>query len=93
MRYAALALALLALTACGGNKEDNQVTETRMDDLDSLEGTISDDMINTDELTDEAPIEAAPSPDGKASAKSEDKAADEPEEPSSTKTDDKAATE
>lgn len=52
--------ALLALSACGGSKEDNQVTETRMDDLDSLEGTISDDMINTDESTDEAPVEAMP---------------------------------
>lgn len=57
--YFAPAIALLALTACGGSKEDNQVTETRMDDLDSLEGTISDDMINTDESTDEAPVEAA----------------------------------
>ena len=53
------ALALLTLTACGGSKEDSQVTETRMDDLDSLEGTISDDMINSDESTDEAPVEAA----------------------------------
>ena len=55
----ALAVALL-LSACGSSKEDNQVTETRMDNLDSLEGTISDDMINTDESTDEAPVEAAP---------------------------------
>ena len=55
----ALAL-LLLVSACGSSKEDNQVTETRMDNLDSLEGTISDDMINTDESTDEAPVEAAP---------------------------------
>jgi hypothetical protein len=55
------AIACLAmLSACGGNAEDNQVTETRMDDLDSLEGTISDDMINTDESTDEAPVDAPP---------------------------------
>lgn len=52
--------ALLALSACGGGKEDNQVTETRMDNLESLKGTISDDMINTDESTDEAPVEAMP---------------------------------
>lgn len=52
--------ALLALTACGGGKEDNQVTETRMDNLENLKGTISDDMINTDESTDEAPVEAMP---------------------------------
>lgn len=50
----------LLLSACGGSKEDNQVTETRMDDLDSLKGTISDDVMNIDESTDEAPTEAAP---------------------------------
>ncbi len=54
-------LAILLLTsACGSSKEDNQVTETRMDDLDGLEGTISDDMINTDQSTDEPPLEGAP---------------------------------
>ncbi|MGH8338482.1 MAG: hypothetical protein ACRETL_17020 [Gammaproteobacteria bacterium] len=31
-----------------------------MDDLDSLEGTISDDAINTDQSTEEGPIEALP---------------------------------
>lgn len=56
----AILASLAMLSACGGNAEDNQVTETRMDDLDSLEGTISDDMINTDESTDEAPVDAAP---------------------------------
>ena len=55
----ALAL-LLLVSACGSSKEDNQVTETRMDNLESLKGTISDDMINTDESTDEAPLYAAP---------------------------------
>lgn len=55
----ALAL-LLLVSACGSSKEDNQVTETRMDNLESLEGTISDDMINTDESTDVAPLAAAP---------------------------------
>jgi hypothetical protein len=59
LSIAPLTLALLVLTACGGSKEDNQVTETRMDDIDSLEGTISDDAINLDESTDEAPVEAA----------------------------------
>jgi hypothetical protein len=60
LSIAPLALALLTLTACGGSKEDNQVTETRMDDIDSLEGTISDDAINMDASTDEAPVEATP---------------------------------
>ena len=87
------AFALLALTACGGAKEDNQVTETRMDDLDSLEGTISDDAINMDESTDEAPVEAAPPAEGKALVKDDKKEADEEEESAPVKTDDKAAAE
>lgn len=48
------------LSACGVATEDNAVTETRMDDLDSLEGTISDDPINTDQSTGEGPMEAPP---------------------------------
>ena len=52
----ALAMMLL-LSACGDSKEDNQATETRMDNLDSLEGTISDDMINTDEAVDDVPVQ------------------------------------
>ncbi|WP_395614641.1 hypothetical protein [Sphingorhabdus sp.] len=52
----ALAMMLL-LSACGGSQEDNQATETRMDSLDSLEGTISDDMINTDEAVDDVPVQ------------------------------------
>jgi hypothetical protein len=57
---AAIVPALALLSACTENTEDSNVTETRMDDLDSLEGTISDDMINTDQSTDEAPVDAAP---------------------------------
>lgn len=74
MRHADLimapfALALLSLTACGGAKEDNQVTETRMDDIDSLEGTISDDAINMDQSTDEAPVEAQTAETGESKGK------------------------
>ena len=54
-----LTIALPALAACGGNDADSKVTETRMDDIDSVEGTISDEMIPTDEVTEEAPIEAS----------------------------------
>jgi hypothetical protein len=93
MRTAILALMLFPLTACGSNKEDNQVTETRMDDLDSLEGTISDDMINTDELADEAPVEAAPAPTGKAPPKEDDTSADKADEPAPAETADKADSE
>lgn len=85
---------LALLCACGGgNKEDNQVTQTRMDDIDSLEGTISDDMINTDESTDEAPVDAAPAVDGKPAAKDDKKDEDKVEEAEPAQTDDKAAAE
>lgn len=67
-KIALLLFALPALHACGSG-EDNKVTTTEMGDLDSVEGTISDDMINTDKSTDEAPVEAAPPPEAKAKPK------------------------
>lgn len=85
---------LALLGACGGgNKEDNQVTQTRMDDIDSLEGTISDDMINTDESTDEAPVDAAPAADGKPATRDVKKDEDKAEATEPAKTDEKAAAE
>jgi hypothetical protein len=57
----ALLLTLPLVHACSGSKsEDSKVTQTRMDDIDNVEGTISDDMINTDESTETAPLDAAP---------------------------------
>jgi hypothetical protein len=76
MRSAIIALSLLGLAACGSGGGDSKTTETRMDDIDSLEGTISDDPIATDAASDEAPIEAAPqaaSPTGKGPAPRLDK--------------------
>jgi hypothetical protein len=73
----ALLLTLPLIHGCsGGDKEDSKVTQTQMDDIDSLEGTISDDMINTDESTETAPLDAAPPPEpAKPKAeKKEDKA-------------------
>jgi hypothetical protein len=51
----------LLLTACsnegeGDTKASGQVTQTRMDDIDKIEGTINDDMINVDESTDSAAL-------------------------------------
>jgi hypothetical protein len=64
-----------------------------MDDLDSLEGTISDDMVNTDTSTDEGPIEAAPPAEAKPTAKTDDNSTDKTAEPAAASTEDKAATE
>lgn len=84
-----LLVALPMLHACGGSKEDSKVTETRMDDLDSVEGTISDDMVNTDQSTDEAPLEAAPPADAKPKAK-DDSAKPKDDTSDEVKTADKA---
>jgi outer membrane biogenesis lipoprotein LolB len=59
-----LALALLA-QACSDKgastpaNETAQVTQTRMNEIDNLEGTISDEMIITDDSNDEAELESA----------------------------------
>lgn len=67
------ALSISLLSACGGgDKENSQVAETRMDDIDSLEGTISDDMINTDESTEEGVFDAPATADPKLKAKADD---------------------
>jgi hypothetical protein len=84
MRRFCLPLLLIpVLAACDmlGGGEDAQVTETRIDDLDSLEGTISDEMVDTDAVNEEPMIDSS-SPDDakqeaepKAGAKSEKKPA------------------
>ena len=77
MRRASIIALTLLLAACG-NAEDSKVTETRMDDIDSLKGTISDEMVNTDELNEQPLVEAAPAvtakPKAKPSEKPEEKA-------------------
>lgn len=73
-----LAFALPSLSACGGNDADSKVTETRMDDIDSVEGTISDEMIPTDEVTEMAPVEASAAPATDKSKVDEKAAVDKP---------------
>ncbi len=70
MRRALILSLSLTLAACGGGDE-SKVTETRMDDIDSLQGTISDEMANTDELNEQAMVEAAPATVAKPKAKAE----------------------
>jgi hypothetical protein len=68
----ALLLTLPLFYACSkGDGENSKVTQTRMNDIDSVEGTISDDMINTDESTEQAPVDAAPAPVAKVAKKVE----------------------
>ena len=68
MRAASILSVSLLLAACGGGDE-SKVTETRMDDIDSLQGTISDEMVNTDELNEQAMVEAASAAPAKPKAK------------------------
>lgn len=46
----AIAATALAISACSGNDgpDGDQVTETRMDDVDVIDGTISDEMVDVD---------------------------------------------
>jgi major membrane immunogen (membrane-anchored lipoprotein) len=57
MRRASIIMITLLLAACGSS-QDSKVTETQMDDIDSLEGTISDEMVDTDELNEQPMVEA-----------------------------------
>ena len=67
---ALLIVSTALLAACsGGNSEDSKVTQTRLDDLDNIEGTISDEMINTDESTDQPMIDNTPLPSSGAKPK------------------------
>lgn len=90
LNASALILSTAIISACGGGKEDSQVSETRMDDIDSLEGTISDDMINSDESTDEAPLDAAPAAEGKPKIKDDKSSEEKPVEKAALETEDKA---
>ncbi len=71
MRRALILSFTLLLAACGGGDE-SKVTETRMDDIDSLQGTISDEMVDTDELNEQPMVEAAPPATAKPKAKPAD---------------------
>ncbi|GEM_PF-932386 len=51
-RMAAAALITLTIAACSGNEapDSDNVTETRMDDVDVIDGTISDEMVDVDTI-------------------------------------------
>lgn len=73
MRSASIIAVTLLLAACGGG-EDSTVTETKMDDIDNLEGTISDEMVDTDALNEQPMIDSSPVEGAKPKAKTGEKA-------------------
>jgi PBP1b-binding outer membrane lipoprotein LpoB len=78
MRRALIIAITLLLAACGSS-EDSKVTETRMDDIDSLEGTISDEMVETDELNEQPMIDTSAPAGSSSAAKPKVKGDDKPE--------------
>ena len=50
----------LALAGCNGETAaDSATTTTTMDSVDTVQGTISDEMIASDEITEQAPVAEA----------------------------------
>jgi hypothetical protein len=82
MRRAAIIAITLLLAACGGSNDDSKVTTTQMDNIDNMEGTISDEMVDTDQLNEQAMVEAEPAAKPRAKAdKSNDDVDDKPAKP------------
>jgi hypothetical protein len=76
---AAAALMGLTIAACSGSEapDADEVTETQMDDVDVIDGTISDEMVDVDtiEEVDATGTEEGAKSDGKTESASEDEAA------------------
>jgi hypothetical protein len=72
LKIATAAALALTISACSGNDapDSGKVTETRMDDVDVIDGTISDDMVDVDTIkeVDATGAETADTPDKKADA-------------------------
>lgn len=51
-KLAATAAVVLGITACSGNEapDADDVTETQMDEVDVIDGTISDEMVDVDTM-------------------------------------------
>lgn len=82
---AAAALISLTISACSDNDgpDSGDVTETRMDDVDVIDGTISDDMVDVDTIQKADPTgeeEAADADDKKQADDNQDSPAGDEEE-------------
>ncbi len=83
-RNAAAAAVALTISACSGNDapDSGDVTETQMDDVDVIDGTISDEMVDVDTIKE---VDATGEETGESSGKKEENASadasDSAEEP------------
>jgi len=77
---AAAALITLTVSACSGNEapDSDKVTETRMDDVDVIDGTISDAMVDVDTIQQ---ADATGEEEDVKADESEDKAGGDAEKP------------
>ena len=75
-KFATAAAVALTISACSGNEapDAGEVTETQMDDVDVIDGTISDEMVDVDTIK---------STDA-TGEEDKDSAAEETDEPSTT---------
>ena len=73
---AAAAVLALTISACSGNgaPDADDVTETQMDDVDVIDGTISDDMVDVDTIK---------STDATGAEEEEEDSSDKKEDPAS----------
>lgn len=75
-RFISMAVATMALGACSGETdapESDNVTETQMDEVDVIDGTISDDMVDLDtQQSTDAMEEEEKSADGEDADKASD---------------------
>jgi outer membrane biosynthesis protein TonB len=80
--FSLLAMGAVTLAACSSEPAaDSAVTETKMDSVDAIQGTISDEMIVTDDSSDQAPIadaSEAPEEPAKGATKPDKKEAAKP---------------
>lgn len=83
-KLAVAAAVALTITACSGNEapDENEVTETQMDDVDVIDGTISDEMVDVDTIKaeDSTGDNAAELPDGQEASKTDSASAETPTE-------------
>ena len=86
LKIVAAAAVALTISACSGNDapDGGETTETRMDDIDVIDGTISDDMVDVDttkEIDATGAEDETKSEEEKESASADDKEKESAEKP------------